>query len=96
MARKLQALLCGRTLVLEYVADPPLECSNDRQSQREGASHYARNAAGASEVQILEEPRRIVIVLDPTKDPIYELGKNPVTIDVTDASVNHDRYNYGD
>jgi len=49
---------------------------------------------GASEVEIREEPGRIVIVLDPAKDPILELGKHPVTIDVTDASVNHDRYIY--
>jgi hypothetical protein len=49
---------------------------------------------GASEVEIREEPGRIVIVLDPAKDPIFELGKNPVTIDVTDASVNLDKYIY--
>lgn len=49
---------------------------------------------GAAEVAIFEEPGRIVIVLDPTKDPIYELGKNPVVVPETDASVNHDRYIY--
>ena len=28
-------------------------------------------------------------------DPILELGRNPISIDVNDASVNHDRYVYG-
>lgn len=49
---------------------------------------------GASEVLIREEPGKIVILLDPAKDPIFELGKNPVTLDVTDASVNLDKYIY--
>jgi hypothetical protein len=49
---------------------------------------------GASEVEIREEPGQIVIVLDPAKDPIFEMGKNPVTAPEDDASVNHDRYIY--
>jgi hypothetical protein len=49
---------------------------------------------GASEVLIHEEPGRIVILLDPSKDPIYELGKNPVVVPEDDASINHDRYIY--
>jgi hypothetical protein len=49
---------------------------------------------GASEVEIHEEPGRIVIVLDPAKDPIYEMGKNPVTVPEDDASIHHDRYIY--
>ena len=31
----------------------------------------------------------------PEDDPIYDLGKNPVTLDITDASENLDRYVYG-
>lgn len=36
----------------------------------------------------------LVIVPEPTKDPILSLGANPVTSDVDDASVNHDKYIY--
>jgi hypothetical protein len=49
---------------------------------------------GAVEVEIREEPGRLVILLDPAKDPIFELGKNPVTTDVDDASTNLDEYIY--
>ncbi|MFY9622611.1 MAG: hypothetical protein WAQ99_22530 [Pyrinomonadaceae bacterium] len=31
----------------------------------------------------------------PKDDPIHDFGKNPVTLDVTDASENLDRYVYG-
>lgn len=31
---------------------------------------------------------------DKSQDPILQLGKNPIDDDVTDASVNHDRYLY--
>ena len=31
----------------------------------------------------------------PNNDPIYDIGKNPVTLDITDASENLDRYIYG-
>ena len=50
---------------------------------------------GAAEVQIREEPGRIVIVLDPRKDSLFSLGENPVEIDVDDASTNLDKYLYG-
>jgi hypothetical protein len=46
------------------------------------------------EVEIHEEAGRIVIVLDPAKDPIRRLGKNPVIAPETDASINHDKYIY--
>jgi hypothetical protein len=49
----------------------------------------------AEQVQIIEEPGRIVVVLDPASDPIYRLGKNPVIAPETDASVNLDNYIYG-
>ena len=48
----------------------------------------------ATEVEIFEEPGRVVVILDREADPIWGLGKNPVTLDVTDASVNHDKYIY--
>ena len=49
----------------------------------------------AQQVEIIEQPGRMVLVFDSTKDPIWRLGENPVTLDVTDASVNHDKYIYG-
>jgi len=49
----------------------------------------------ADEVQILEEPGRIVVILQPDNDPIWNLGKNPIKLGITDASVNLDKYLYG-
>lgn len=49
----------------------------------------------ATEVQIIEQPGRVVVVFDPSADPIWGLGKNPITLDVDDASINHDKYIYG-
>ena len=49
----------------------------------------------AEEVQIIEEPGRLVVVLDRSSDPIYRLGKNPVIAPETDASTNLDKYVYG-
>jgi hypothetical protein len=49
----------------------------------------------SEEVEVRKEPGRIVVLLDPKDDPIFNLGKNPVTSDVTDASINHDKYIYG-
>jgi hypothetical protein len=48
----------------------------------------------AKEAEIHTERGRIVVVLDPKDDPIWNLGKNPVRIDVTDASTNLDKYLY--
>ncbi len=50
---------------------------------------------GVDEVDIRQEQDVIVIVPVTDSDPIQELGKNPVTIDIDDASINHDRYLYG-
>ena len=50
---------------------------------------------GAQSVEIVEQPGRIVIVLDPVNDPIRRLGKTPVVGPETDASTNHDTYLYG-
>jgi len=44
------------------------------------------------EVEIRKEHNRIVIIPVTAKDPILELGRQPVTSDVEDASVNHDAY----
>ena len=48
------------------------------------------------EVEIRREPDAIVIMLTPTPDPILEFGRQPITIDVSDASDRHDHYVYGE
>jgi hypothetical protein len=49
----------------------------------------------ADEVQILEEPGRIIVILEPDNDPIWNLGKNPIKLGITDAAENLDKYLYG-
>ena len=44
------------------------------------------------EVEIRKENDIIVIIPAKAKDPIFELGQDPVTADVDDASVKHDIY----
>jgi hypothetical protein len=48
----------------------------------------------AQQVEIIEQPGRVVIVFDSKKDPIWGLGENPISLDVSDASVNLDKYLY--
>lgn len=71
---------------------------------REIAEHL-----GSEEAEISEQPDGRLLVVpagkgrgeDPTgrgvngKDPILSLGEDPVEDEITDASVNHDRYIYG-
>lgn len=47
---------------------------------------------GMDEVEIRQEHGIIIISPVRATDPIFELGKNPVTADVDDASVKHDIY----
>ena len=49
---------------------------------------------GVKEVEIRKENNVILIIPFPSQDPILRLGQNPITDDVTDASVSHDRYIY--
>ena len=49
---------------------------------------------GIDEVDIQQTPNMIIIVPVQTDDPILTLGKQPVLLDVEDASLNHDRYLY--
>lgn len=49
---------------------------------------------GVKEVEIRPQNGLIVVVPVPEKDPIFNLGKNPVKGDVTDLSINHDKYIY--
>jgi len=49
---------------------------------------------GVKEVEIRKENNMILVIPLPSDDPILQLGTEPITDDVTDASVNHDRYIY--
>ena len=49
---------------------------------------------GMKEVEIRKENGNILIVPLPSKDPILQLGQDPIDDDVTDASLEHDRYIY--
>jgi len=49
---------------------------------------------GIKEVEIRKENGVILVVPLPLKDPILLLGQDPIDDDVTDASVEHDRYIY--
>jgi len=46
-----------------------------------------------------ENDALIIVAVPPTgispDDPIYDLGSDPVTGSITDASINHDKYLYG-
>jgi virulence-associated protein VagC len=49
---------------------------------------------GAQEVDIRQEEGRVVVEPIQAEDPIFGLGRAPVTCDVSDASTQHDRYLY--
>ncbi len=49
---------------------------------------------GVEEVEIHREKDRVVVVPVPLDDPIVQLGKDPIHLDVDDASTNHDRHLY--
>ncbi|HXG93759.1 MAG TPA: hypothetical protein VNN73_15550 [Blastocatellia bacterium] len=49
---------------------------------------------GIKEVEIRKEDGRIVIIPVSSPDPIFQLGRDPIADDTTDASTNHDLYIY--
>jgi hypothetical protein len=49
---------------------------------------------GIEEVEIRKENGVILVVPLHRKDPIFQLGQDPIDDDVTDASTQHDRYIY--
>ena len=49
---------------------------------------------GIEEVEIRKENGFILVLPVPEFDPVFNIGKNPIDIDITDASVNHDYYIY--
>ncbi|HEX9930496.1 MAG TPA: hypothetical protein VGB02_18305 [Pyrinomonadaceae bacterium] len=50
---------------------------------------------GVKEVEIRKEKNYILVIPLSGEDPILRFGKNPVSDEITDASVNHDEYIYG-
>ncbi|MEL6779839.1 MAG: hypothetical protein AAFO06_21590 [Cyanobacteria bacterium J06597_16] len=50
---------------------------------------------GVDKVEISREGNRIILVPVTQPDPMWELGSDPVTSDVTDASINLDKHLYG-
>ena len=49
---------------------------------------------GINEVDIQKTQHMIIVVPVQADDPILNLGKQPIVLDVEDASLNHDRYLY--
>jgi len=49
---------------------------------------------GVKQVEIRKEKNYILVIPLSGEDPILRFGKNPVSDDITDASVNHDKYIY--
>jgi virulence-associated protein VagC len=49
---------------------------------------------GIDEVEIHREDNRVVVVPVRGDDPIFDLGREPLDLDMDDASENHDRYLY--
>ena len=50
---------------------------------------------GVDEVEISRRDDTIVIEPIRVRDPVFELGEDPIDDEVSDASINHDRYLYG-
>jgi hypothetical protein len=49
---------------------------------------------GIDEVDIQQTQNMIIVVPVPVEDPILNLGKQPILLNVEDASLNHDQYLY--
>jgi hypothetical protein len=49
---------------------------------------------GIEEVEIRKENGFILVMPVPIHDPVFNMGKHPIEDEITDASVNHDRYIY--
>ena len=49
---------------------------------------------GIDEVDIQQTPDMIIVVPVQENDPTLNLGKQPILLDVEDASINHDQYLY--
>lgn len=51
---------------------------------------------GITDVDIRKQNGIIVVIPAGKDDPIYDIGKDPVTLGIPDASENLDKYIYGD
>jgi hypothetical protein len=60
----------------------------------EGLSIPKKLLGGVKEVEIVGHQSMLLVVPAAEDDPVLQLGKEPVVDDVTDGSVNHDRYLY--
>jgi len=49
---------------------------------------------GIDEVDIQKTQNMIIVVPVQVEDPILNLGKQPILLNMEDASLNHDRYLY--
>ncbi len=49
---------------------------------------------GFQEFEVQKENHQIVLTPTEEPDPIWQLGSNPISLGITDASENHDRYLY--
>jgi len=87
---------------------PPdiIEVGGDRQSRKlqikvmkirvseQGALIPIELLSGVEELEIQQQGDRIVLLPIFKTDPILDLGSNPITCNVSDASENHDQYLY--
>jgi hypothetical protein len=49
---------------------------------------------GIQEFEIRKENHHFVLIPTVETDPIWQLGSNPISLEISDASENHDRYLY--
>ncbi|WP_457654638.1 hypothetical protein [Rhodocaloribacter sp.] len=61
---------------------------------KRGVQVPRRMLGDAKEVEIRQENGHVVVIPLPQEDPIFGLGKHPVTCHAPDASEAHDRYLY--
>ena len=50
---------------------------------------------GIRAVEIRRENDQIILIPTELDDPIWGLGSEPISLGITDAAENHDRYIYG-
>lgn len=50
---------------------------------------------GVKEVEVRQQNGLVILVPIGAKDPIFNIGKNPVKLGIKDGSINHDKYIYG-
>jgi len=50
---------------------------------------------GVKEVEVRQQNGLIIVVTIGARDPIFDIGKNPVKLGIKDGSINHDKYIYG-